>query len=31
MIMEDSYTFSLMEQLGVDNSTVFHKIFIDVL
>lgn len=31
MLMEESYTFSLMEQLGVDNSTVLPQIFIDAL
>lgn len=31
MLMEESYTFSLMEQLGADNSTVLPQIFTDAL
>lgn len=31
MLTEESYTFSLMEQLGVDNYTVLPQIFIDAL
>lgn len=29
MLMEESYTFLLMEQFRVDNSTVLPQIFID--